>query len=188
MKRKLYIQLEEVLADITKSARVLHSHSDEIAFDDAVRALFDFRTHGHASPVCSAAAAIQYLINSDKFDITVLSKVVRSSTDQVRLAKAWWLNQFMKDISKKGDERLTNLVFVNEEMCDVSTEKPIDLNGVFVTSANVAEIFAEIYNPISMHLLVGAIQTAKSAGSEPLNSLIIGFSNWADTLKQLNEV
>ncbi len=188
MKRKLYIQLEEVLADITKSARVLHSHSDEIAFDDAVRALFDFRTHGHASPVCSAAAAIQYLINSDKFDITVLSKVVRSSTDQVRLSKAWWLSQFMKEITKKSDEQPVKLTFVDGEMRDVSTEKLIDLNGVFVTAVDTTQFFTEMYNPISMQVLVDAVQKGKSTGSEPLNNLIIGFKDWADTLKQLNEV
>jgi hypothetical protein len=182
VKRKLYIQLEEVLADLTKSARVLYSS------DDAARALFDFRTHCYASPVCSATVAIQYLVNSDKFDITMLSKVARSSTDQVRLAKAWWLSQFMKDIMKKGDELSAKLVFIDGEMCDVSTEKMIDLDGVFVTSADSTQFFAELYNPLSMSLLVGAIEKAKNTGSEPLNSLNIGFKDWADTLKQLNEV
>jgi len=183
VKRKLYIQLEEVVADLTKSAT-----SDLLEVDDAVRALFDFRTHGHASPVCSAVAAFQYLVNSDKFDITVMSKVVRSSTDQVRLAKAWWLSQFMKGITKKGDEQAAKLVFIDEEMHDVSTEKMIDLNGVFVTAADSAHFFAELYNPINMCLLVDAVQKAKNTGSEPLNNLIIGFKDWADTLKQLNEV
>ena len=64
----------------------------------------------------------------------------------------------------------------------------IDLNGVFVTAADSAHFFAELYNPINMSLLVDAVQKAKSTGSEPLNNLIIGFKDWADTLKQLNEV
>lgn len=187
MKKQLYIQLEDIVADVTKAIEVLYTKIDEIQIDEAVTALFDFRTHEIAKPVTAVIYALEYLMNTQMYDITVVSRVLRSSTEQVKVAKAWWFDKWIRNI-EKGNSKL-DMVFVNDQMLNIYTDKMLNLGGTFIiTNEHDVNWVSQLYCVLDKIQQYSDDHPLRNVQPEPLNMHVIGFKNWADTIKQLNEV